>query len=105
MSDDYGVASAPAYYGLARGLPPVHSGSRGYWFFGPPDADRTTLIYVGVPEPAVRAHFGVIRQVATVDNGLRIDTAHQARPISLISRQKKPWTQIWPDFQRLNLLS
>ncbi|MGY5137009.1 glycosyltransferase family 39 protein [Streptomyces nigrescens] len=105
MSDDYWVASALAYYGPARGLPPVHSGSRGYWFFGAPDADRTTLIYVGDPEPAVRAHFGVIRQVATVDNGLRIDTDYQGRPISLISRQKKPWTQIWPDFQRLNLLS
>lgn len=104
MSDDYWVASALAYFGPARGLPPVHSGSRGYWFFGAPDADRTTLIYVGDPEPAVRAHFSVVRQVAAVDNGLGIDTDYQGRPISLISHQKKPWTKIWPDLQRLNLL-
>lgn len=104
MSDDYWVASALAYFGPARGLPPVHSGSRGYWFFGAPDADRTTLIYVGDPEPVVRAHFGVVRQVTTVDNGLGIDTDYQGRPISLISRQKRPWPQIWPHLRRLNLL-
>ncbi|AIR96247.1 glycosyltransferase family 39 protein [Streptomyces glaucescens] len=104
MSDDYWVASALAYFGPARGLPAVHSGSRGYWFFGAPDADRTTVIYVGDPEPAVRAHFGVVRQVATVDNGLGIDTDYQGRPISLITGQQQPWPRIWPQLRRLNLL-
>ncbi|MGV9884678.1 glycosyltransferase family 39 protein [Streptomyces sp. NPDC003006] len=105
MSDDYWVASALAYFGPDRRLPPVHSGSRGYWFFGAPDADRTTLIYVGDPEPEVRAHFGAVRQVATVDNGLGIDTDYQGRPIWLIGRQKGAWSQIWPDVRRLNQLS
>lgn len=105
MSDDYWVASALAYFGPARRLPPVHSGSRGYWYFGAPGADRTTLLYVGEPEPAVRAHFTVVRRIATVDNELGIDTDYQGRPISLISGPKQPWTRIWPDFRRLNLLS
>ncbi|MFH9424047.1 glycosyltransferase family 39 protein [Streptomyces sp. NPDC017529] len=103
MSDDYWAASALAYFGPARGLPPVYSGSRGFWFFGAPGADRTALIYVGRPEPAVRAHFGEIRQVAVVDNGLRIDTDYQGRPIFLVSRPKQPWPRMWPAFQRLDV--
>ncbi|RSS39058.1 glycosyl transferase [Streptomyces sp. WAC08241] len=102
MSDDYWVASALAHFGPARGLPPVHSGSRGYWFFGAPPADRTVVLHVGHPDPALRAHFGVARQVATVDNGLGIATEYQGRPIYFLSRPKEPWTRIWPELQYLD---
>ncbi|MFC8919134.1 glycosyltransferase family 39 protein [Streptomyces sp. NPDC057116] len=102
MSDDYWVASALAHFGPARGLPPVHSGSRGYWFFGPPPADRTVVLHVGHPDPALRAHFGAARQVATVDNGLGIATEYQGRPIHLLSHPKAPWTDIWPKLLRLD---
>lgn len=97
-------ASALAHYGPQHGLPTAYSGARGYYFFGRPPEDATTVIHVGVPTEPMRRYFSDIRQVATLDNGMNITTQHQGQPVFLATGPRAPWSRIWPEFLRINLM-
>ncbi|CAM05282.1 dolichyl-phosphate-mannose-protein mannosyltransferase [Saccharopolyspora erythraea NRRL 2338] len=104
ITDDYWGASALAHYGPQHGLPTAYSGARGYYFFGRPPEDATTVIHVGVPTEPMRRYFSDIRQVATLDNGMNITTQHQGQPVFLATGPRAPWSRIWPEFLRINLM-
>ncbi|GAA4868612.1 glycosyltransferase family 39 protein [Actinomycetospora straminea] len=90
----YWYASALDRYGPAAGLPPVHSGHRGFGFFGPPPDTATTAILVG----PVR---GADRFCATVTPlpPHRDPTANAVIngdvPLALCT-PRAPWSALWP---------
>lgn len=103
VTKDYWQASALEQYGPDEGLPRPYSGARGFWYFGHPSENATTVLHVGGSTEALRAHFGDIRRVATIDNGKNIETQLQGAPILLATDRQAPWSEIWPEFRRMTL--
>lgn len=101
LTQDYWAASAMEYYGPDVGLPSAYSGSRGFWYFGHPPERATRVIHLGEPGMAMKENFGNLRQVATANNGLDIETGHQNLPIFLATDLAAPWHEIWPEFRKM----
>ncbi|MGH3589285.1 MAG: hypothetical protein ACRDQ0_23490, partial [Pseudonocardia sp.] len=102
------VAVLTANYGEAgavdRFLPdlaPAHSGHNAYWNWGPPPADATALIVIGVDEDRVRAWFDRVELAARVDNGVGLDNDEQGEPIWVAWEPRVPWSELWPQLRTL----
>lgn len=90
----YWYASALDHYGPAAGLPPVHSGHRGFGFFGPPPDTATAAILVG----PVRGADRFCRTVTPLPPH-RDPTANTVIngdvPLALCT-PRAPWSALWP---------
>ena len=101
LTNNYGEAGALEL--LGRGLPPVDSGHNGFWYWGPPAADRTVVVHVGDWTAADWSPYFVgCRTVARIDNGLGIDNQEQGQAISVCSGLRMSWTAIWPHLRQLS---
>jgi hypothetical protein len=89
----YWYASALDVYGPAAGLPPVHSGHRGFGFFGPPPDGARTAILVG----PVRGADRFCRTITPLPPH-RDPTANTVIngdvPLALCT-PRAPWSQLW----------
>jgi 4-amino-4-deoxy-L-arabinose transferase-like glycosyltransferase len=101
LTGNYGEAGAVDRYGQALGLPPAYSGHNGYGLWGPPPADRTAVLAVGVPEAQLRELFGTVRRVGRIDDGVRVDNDEQGRPVWFADGLRVPWSQAWPQLRHL----
>ena len=85
LTNNYGEAGALEL--LGNGLPPVYSGHNGFWYWGPPPADRTVVVHVGDWTTADWSPYFVgCRTVAHIDNGLGIENQEQGQAISVCTR-------------------
>ena len=101
LTNNYGEAGALEL--LGKGLPPVYSGHNGFWYWGPPPADRTVVVHVGDWTAADWSpYFTGCRTVAHIDNGLGIENQEQGQAISVCSGLRVPWTVIWPRLRQLS---
>ena len=101
LTNNYGEAGALEL--LGKGLPPVYSGHNGFWYWGPPPADRTVVVHVGDWTRADWSpYFTGCRTVARINNGLGIDNQEQGQAVSVCSGLRVPWTAIWPRLRRLS---
>ncbi len=101
LTGNYGEAGALEL--LGKGLPPIYSGHNGFWYWGPPPADRTVVVHVGDWTAADWSpYFTECRTVARIDNGLGIDNQEQGQTISVCSGLRLPWTVIWPRLRHLS---
>ena len=88
---------------LGRGLPPVYSGHNSYWSWGPPPADRTTVVHVGDWRPEDWSQFfSDCRDVAHIDNGLGIENGEQGKAVSVCTGLQRPWTEMWADLRTIS---
>ncbi|MGW0809529.1 glycosyltransferase family 39 protein [Nonomuraea sp. NPDC002799] len=96
----YWQAGVLEVMGPARGLPRPYSPHRGYWHFGRPADQLTTVLYVGGSEQDLRRHFGVVRRAGTVRGrvGIAIGT-----PLWICERPRLPWSRLWPELRSLTL--
>jgi 4-amino-4-deoxy-L-arabinose transferase-like glycosyltransferase len=89
----YWYASALDRYGPAAGLPPVHSGHRGFGFFGPPPDGARAAILVG----PVRGADRFCRTITSLPPH-RDPTANVVIngdvPLALCA-PRAPWSQLW----------
>jgi hypothetical protein len=101
LTNDYSEASPLVL--LGRGLPPVYSGHNSYWSWGPPPADRTTVIHVGDWRPEDWSQFFVdCRDVAHIDNGLGIENGEQGKAVSVCTGLRRPWTEMWAGLRTIS---
>ena len=101
MTNSYSEASALVL--LGRGLPPVYSGHNSYWSWGPPPADRTTVVHVGDWRPEDWSQFfSDCRDVAHIDNGLGIENGEQGKAVSVCTGLQRPWTEMWADLRTIS---
>lgn len=91
LAGNYAHAAALDIYGPAHGLPGVHSGHRGYWYFGPPADRATSALLVGADTVRrLRPHFASVRRIAAPGPGT-------TRPgVWLAEDIRAPWSRIWP---------
>ena len=101
LTNDYSEASPLVL--LGRGLPAVYSGHNSYWSWGPPPADRTTVVHVGDWRPEDWSQFFVdCRDVAHIDNGLGIENGEQGKAVSVCTGLRRPWTEMWADLRTIS---
>ncbi len=101
LTNNYGEAGALEL--LGKGLPPVYSGHNGFWYWGPPPADRTVVVHVGDWARADWSpYFTDCRTVARINNGLGISNQEQGQAVSVCSGLRVPWSVIWPRLRRLS---
>jgi hypothetical protein len=100
LADYFGHAGALEYYGRGRELPPVYSPMTGYFLWGPPEREPTTVISIGIEEGFIRENFEHVRQAALfrcsycppVVDGL---------PIYLATGPRRSFEELWPEIGRL----
>lgn len=100
LTDRYEQAAALDRYGPSRGLPPVYSGHRSYWYFGRPADTSRHVIFVGADREYLDKFFGSVSKKGRVDNRLGVNNLNQGMPIWLCGDPKKPWSQLWPELYR-----
>jgi 4-amino-4-deoxy-L-arabinose transferase-like glycosyltransferase len=100
LTDHYWSASAVARYGPARGLPSVYSPHRGFWYFGAPPENASSVLYVGQRE-RLDKYFTNVRQVAVLDNGLDVRNTFQGAPVWLFEGLRTEWAVLWPELRFL----
>lgn len=67
MADNYGEASALEYYGSGYGVPKPICADNQFWLDGFGSWDGRSVLYLGVPSPALLGAFSSVRRVGQVD--------------------------------------
>ena len=68
FANDWGEAAAVDYFGPKYGLPHAISNHNSYWFWGPGNADGSTVIVLGSDGTGDREHFRSVIAAGQVDN-------------------------------------
>ncbi|MFI1968802.1 ArnT family glycosyltransferase [Streptomyces cinnamoneus] len=95
MGEAYWQGGALDHYARQYKLPPVYSANRGYWYFGPPPADTTTVLHVTAFPERLRAFFDEVRPAASVHNPHGIPVLNSELGVYVCERPKLPWPQLW----------
>ncbi|UJW32132.1 glycosyltransferase family 39 protein [Saccharothrix sp. AJ9571] len=95
LAGHYWQASALDEYGPERGLPPVHSPHRGYWYFGTPPETATTALVVGFSPQDAESMFADVKAVTLVDNGQRINNGTQGQAVFICREPLRSWAENW----------
>jgi hypothetical protein len=99
LADTYWQASAIDQFGPADGLPAVYSGSRGFWYFGPPPDTSRGVLFVGVDAAAMHRYFGSVRKVGSFDNPYGVPGINTGVSLWICTEQRVPWSQAWPELR------
>ncbi len=102
LMGNYGEAGAVDRFGPAFGLPAAYSGHNGYGLWGPPpDTSGGSAVVAGIPETQLRQWFGSVVPKAIVDDGVDLDNDEQDNTVWLCTRQREPWSRLWPSVRHL----
>jgi 4-amino-4-deoxy-L-arabinose transferase-like glycosyltransferase len=99
LADTYWQASAIDQFGAAEGLPSVYSGSRGFWYFGPPPDSARSALFVGVDARAMHRYFGSVRKIGSFDNRYGVPGINTDVSMWICSDRRIPWSQAWPELR------
>jgi hypothetical protein len=100
VTGNYGEAGALQRYGGPFGLPAVYSGQNNFHLWGPPPDGATTAIVVGYWDKSyLTPYFATIERAGTISNRAGVDNEEDGLPIWIARGLKRPWSEIWPDFQ------
>jgi 4-amino-4-deoxy-L-arabinose transferase-like glycosyltransferase len=99
LAGNYGEAGAIDHFGPALGLPRAYSGHNNFWLWGPPPAQDTVVVAIGVSPSALRATFESVRQVTVCTNGLGISNLEEGTPVYVATGMRTSWAAAWPAFR------
>jgi 4-amino-4-deoxy-L-arabinose transferase-like glycosyltransferase len=94
IASNYGVYGALELFG--HDLPPVYSGHNSVWYWGRPNEDTNTVIFVAVSLRYASSMFSDCRIMATIDNGYDLPSLEQGSDIVVCSNMGTPWSVLWP---------
>ena len=96
VAANYGEAGAVDLFGAAHGLPPAHGTLNSYWWWGPPE-DGRAVVMVGYEPQWLADVCEDARLALRLDPG--VPTEEQGAPVSVCTRLRAPWSQLWPDLR------
>jgi 4-amino-4-deoxy-L-arabinose transferase-like glycosyltransferase len=99
LADTYWQASAIDQFGPANGLPEVYSGSRGFWYFGPPPDSARATLFVGSDDTTLRRYFGNVRKVRTFNSRYGITGINTGLSLWICTNQRVEWSRMWPELR------
>jgi Dolichyl-phosphate-mannose-protein mannosyltransferase len=94
VAGNYGEASALAYYGRARGLPPVLSGHLNWQYWRPSSLPQRWVLFVGYDPTDLAQLCRSWRKLATIDNRWHLDNEERGRIVALCMLDQ-PLGAIW----------
>jgi hypothetical protein len=100
LVDYFGHAGAIERHGRGRNLPPVYSPMTGYFLWGPPEREPSTVVAIGVDEAFIRANFDDVRVAATFRCTYCPPVVDQL-PILVATGSRRPFAELWPEIGRL----
>lgn len=99
FTQSYAEAAAVDLLGRRQGLPRSYSGHNAFSEWGQPASDITHALVLGYDGPAdASPYFGNCSRLATVDNGVGLDTDEQGLPV-LLCRPTASWAALWPELR------
>lgn len=101
ITHDYWSAAAIHHYGPGRGIDHVHSGSRGFGYFGRPPAGTDRVLYLDGSQEYLERFFRDVTRVGTIHTAL--PTYYDGKSIWLAEDPKQPWDQLWPRMRYMGL--
>lgn len=101
VTENYWQAAALEVYGQERGLPPVYSPERGYWYTGRPRSGTEDVLFVGSDPEYLARYFGEVRQVATVRLDAKPDNVNQGVPVWHCRSPVQAWPGLWTALRRM----
>ena len=99
LTGNYGQYSALTI--LGTGLPAIYSGHNSTWDWGRPPDGAGPVIVVAWSLRDAQALFDGCRVVATIDNGVGVQTEEQGAPILLCGAPRAPWSELWPSLREV----
>jgi len=96
LTANYGEAGALARY---RPEVDVYSGHNAFWAWGPPPADASTVVAVGIPPAELRRWFASTTLVDRIDTG--VDDEEQGAPVVVGAVPRQDWSALWPLVRRI----
>ena len=83
-------------------LPPVYSGHNGFWYWGPPPDFATDAVVVGDFSPELLSTSYARCEVrSTVTSPAGVSNDLTGIPVRWCTGRLRPWSELWPEFQRL----
>ena len=102
VTSNYGEAGAVARYGPAHGLTQVYSGHNHLHAVARPPDGTAVVVIVGGQSRRLVAEFASCRQVATLDNGVGVDSEEQGEPVTVCRGPRSDWATLWPRFRHVD---
>jgi 4-amino-4-deoxy-L-arabinose transferase-like glycosyltransferase len=99
LTGNYGEAGALDRYGPRYHLPPVYSGQNELYHLGPPPDSARVVVAVGLGLSFLDSQFAGCTRVGAFDNGVGVDNEEQGNPIAICREPRRPWRDLWPNFQ------
>ncbi len=101
LTDNYGEAGAVDRYGPAQGLSTAYSGHNAFGLWGPPPAEKTTV--VAVSEDGAPTQLSDCVFFTRVHNDARIDNEESTRAAIYVCRAPaQGWAAAWPRIVHLD---
>jgi len=101
LTSNYGEAGAVDHYGPALGLPAAYSGHMGFWYWGPPPPNTTSVLGVGFDPGYLNRFFATVRLVSRLNNQLQVNNDEQHAALWLASGPRESWAKLWPKLKNL----
>jgi 4-amino-4-deoxy-L-arabinose transferase-like glycosyltransferase len=102
LTASYGEAGALDRFGPALGLPPAYSPHNSYADFRRPADDSATVVAVRFRQAYLGRYFERCDLVATVDNGLDVETEVQGTQILVCHGLIGTWSDVWDELRFLS---
>jgi 4-amino-4-deoxy-L-arabinose transferase-like glycosyltransferase len=99
LTGNYGEAGALIQFGSGPDFPRVYSGHNSFWSWGPPPADATAVVAVGLAHSDLAPHFQHCELVARVHNAAGVENDEAGAPIWTCIGLLESWSKIWPSFK------
>ena len=101
ITHDYWSAAAIHHYGPELGIPRVHSGSRGFGYFGHPREGTDQVLYLAGNRQYLERFFHDVTLAGKIHT--RLPTYYGGKPIWLAEDPKQPWDRLWPRMSYMSL--
>ena len=99
LGSNYGESGAVDRYGGQYGLPHAYGVNMGYWYWGPPPPNATSVLAIGFDRDELARFCTDPVLVTRLDNHLALNNAEQNAPVWSCATRRAPWNILWPELK------
>ena len=101
LGSNYGESGAVDRFGGRYGLPHAYGVNMGYWFWGPPPPNATSVLAIGFDGSEVGRFCTDPVLLTRLDNHLALRNAEQGAPLWSCTTLRAPWKVLWPGLKMI----
>ena len=96
LGSNYGESGAVDRYGRRYGLPHAYGVHMGYWYWGPPPPNATSVVAIGFDRDQLARFCADPVLLTRLDNHLALHNDEQGAPVWSCAALRAPWKVLWP---------